>query len=139
MIPHGRTGREQPGEDLSAGARCALLDDYWAELQRHPEPDSRSWLSDRGIPDQTIIADLDILKLLHRFRRLGTAGDEASQAGTVVVSEPFGLSPPAPAPGLVPEEGRDLRGDRVGGPAPNGEAAGAREDHPGVAAAEPVA
>ena len=139
MIPDRRPGRDEPGDDPVTGARCALLDDYWAELQRHPESDSRSWLSDRSIPDQTIIADLDVLKLLHRFRHLGTASDDASQAPTIEVSEPFGSCPSAPAPDLIPREGHDQLGDRVGGPAQSGQEPGARGESLPAPASPPAA
>ncbi len=122
MIPNRRPGRDEPGDDPLAAARCALLDDYWAELERHPESDSRSWLSDRGIPDQTIIADLDVLKLLHRSRRQGTAADEASQVPTAVVSEPLWSSLSEPAADVVPGAGAEPR---------------AREDRPRAPAAAP--
>src|SRR5262249_36556442 len=54
---------------------------------------------------------------LHHFGRPGTASDEASEATTVVVSEPFGSGPSARAPDPAPGEGRDAQGDRAAGPA----------------------
>jgi serine/threonine protein kinase len=145
MNPNRRPGRDEPGDDALAGARCAVLDDYWAELQRHPESDSRSWLSGRSIPVQTLVADLDTLKLLHHFRGPGTASDEASQAPTVVVSEPFGSGAPARAPDLAPREGRGAEGDRAAGPdlalAPGGQEPAATADRPPApaSAASPAA
>jgi serine/threonine protein kinase len=139
MIPNRWPGRDEPGDDRAAGARCALLDDYWNELQRHPESDSRRWLSDRGIPDQTIIAELDVLKLLHRFRHPRTSGDEASQAPTVVVSDPLGWGPSPRAPDLAPGGGRDREGDRVVESAPSGIKSRAQQDSPSAPASPPGA
>jgi serine/threonine protein kinase len=75
------------GEDSSDLAPCALLDDYWAELQRKGKPlDAQGWLSDRRTEDQAVVQDLEVLKQLHRIGRAREVGP-ASQSQTLVVSQ----------------------------------------------------
>src|SRR4029077_13444105 len=96
-----------PHDDRRELARCALLDEYWEELQRRSKPDSVRWLSDRDLPDLTIAGDLDVLNLLHQFQRSSGSSGDGSQAGTVCASEPFDLGPESRASDSDRPGGRD--------------------------------
>jgi tRNA A-37 threonylcarbamoyl transferase component Bud32 len=91
MIDQRVPDQKEPRDDLPEPACCALLDDYWAELQRQSEPNSRCWLSERRLPDQSIAGDLEVLNLLMQFRRFARASGEATQDETLIVPGPFGL------------------------------------------------
>jgi serine/threonine protein kinase len=116
MIDQGPSDQDEPEDDSPELALCVVLDEYWEELQRKSDPDSRRRLSDRDVPDQAVAGDLEVLNLLHQLRQSALEVSDASQAPTVIVSEPFwpGLRSRAADLGRLKGSG----GDPMSGPAP---------------------
>ncbi len=76
--------RERAPDGDAAGAheltRCALLDQYWEDLQREPGSGPQQWLSDRTTSDPTIVKDLGVLSLLNDFHRSATQGEQPARS-----------------------------------------------------------
>ena len=69
MMDRQPSVQDEPEDDLPEPAPCALLDEYWEKLRSRTEPDSKEWLSDRGLLERSIAGDLDVLDTLHRLSR----------------------------------------------------------------------
>jgi tRNA A-37 threonylcarbamoyl transferase component Bud32 len=106
MIDQRLPDQKDPRDDLPETTCSALLDDYWAELQHQSDLDSRRWLSERRLPDQSVEGDLEVLNLLMQLRRFGLAGGDATQDRTLLVPGRFGLGSESEATEL------DLSGGR---------------------------
>jgi len=84
MIDQRSPDREALRDDLPEPACSALLDEYWGKLQRQSELDSRRWLSERRLPDQSVAGDLEVPNPLMQLRRLTRASGDATQDQTLI-------------------------------------------------------
>jgi serine/threonine protein kinase len=73
---------DEPGDQDEELARCALLDQFWCELQREPNMHPRHWLSDRPLEDRIILDDVDVL---HRLHKLDRSSSESGGAAAIPV------------------------------------------------------
>ncbi len=105
----------EPEDDLPEPARCALLDEYWEALRSRTEPDSKEWLSDRGVRERSIAGDLDVLNALHRLERAVRGLGEESQDQTAWESDTLELHPEAQASGPARIGAHDRQRDPLGG------------------------
>ncbi len=116
MMDRQPSDRDEPEDEILETADCALLDEYWKDLQQQSEPDSRQWLIDRNLSDETIAGDLNILYLLHRARQRSGSSRDGSQHSTLWALEPFERNPESRASGPVQRRERERKsavdGDR---------------------------
>jgi serine/threonine protein kinase len=89
MIPPQPADDLESADDTAGSDHCTLLDEYWDALRGESRPDLRQRLIDRDPTGDSIARDLDFLNLLHRFRSVLLAGNDASQNSTTRLSEPF--------------------------------------------------
>jgi serine/threonine protein kinase len=138
MMDRQPSDHDEPEDGPSEPPYCALLDEYWEDLQRQSEPDSPRWPIDPDALDPMLAQDLDVLNRLHRLRRSQQAGGEGSQDPTVWAMERFEPGPDPSAPGWFRRRSREREGDLLGGPVSGGVEARARGDSSGPTAPAPA-
>jgi serine/threonine protein kinase len=111
MMDRQRSQRDEPEDEDSEAADCALLDEYWEDLQQQSKPDSRQWLIDRDVCDETIAGDLDVLNLLHRAQQTSGPSRIGSEDSTLWALEPFERKPESRASGSDERRERERRRD----------------------------
>src|SRR5271155_27698 len=99
MMDRQSSDHDEPEDEISKAADCALLDEYWENLQRPSETDARQWLTDPDISDEEIARVFNFLNLLHRARQTSGSSHVGSQDSTLRAWEPFELNPESRASG----------------------------------------
>ena len=119
MMDRQSSDHDERDGPISDPDYSALLDEYWEDLQRDLETDSRQWLIDRDLSDEAIVGDLDVLHQLHQLRQSSWISGDGSQDQTVWALETFeqGLESRASNSGErgEPEQARAVEGDLLGG------------------------